>query len=177
MPDVKRVVIVGRGASGKSTLAARLGAVTGLPVVELDSLFWPPDLTPTPHDRWAAVQQVAVRQPVWIMDGDLGPYDVLHVRLQAADTVVMLDFSLLRCSWRAIRRSRERADFWHWLWTYRRRWRPLVVNAIARHAPSADVHILRTPRSVRRFLAHAALEPTASHPPTAPRTSEPDGPR
>jgi hypothetical protein len=26
------------------------------------------------------------------MDGDLGPYDVLDVRLQAADTVAFLDF-------------------------------------------------------------------------------------
>ena len=37
------------------------------------------------------------------MDGDLGPYDVLDVRLQAADTVVFLDFSPLRCAWRALR--------------------------------------------------------------------------
>jgi hypothetical protein len=48
------------------------------------------------------------------MDGDFGPYDVLDVRLQAADTVVFLDFSPARCAWRAVRRSRERADFWWW---------------------------------------------------------------
>ena len=30
------------------------------------------------------------------MDGDLGPYDVLEIRLQAADTVVFLDFSPVR---------------------------------------------------------------------------------
>jgi hypothetical protein len=51
------------------------------------------------------------------MDGDLGPYDLINVRLQAADTVVFLGFSPLRCAWRAIRRSRERADFWRWLLT------------------------------------------------------------
>ena len=36
------------------------------------------------------------------MDGDLGPYDVLDVRLQAADTVVFLDFSPARCAWRVL---------------------------------------------------------------------------
>lgn len=41
----------------------------------------------------------------------LEAHDVLHVRLQAADTI-MVDFSLLRCAWRAMRRSRERADVW-----------------------------------------------------------------
>jgi len=36
---VKRVIVVGPGASGKSTLATRLGQITGLPVIELDKLF------------------------------------------------------------------------------------------------------------------------------------------
>lgn len=164
---MKRVVIVGRGGSGKTTLATRLSALTGLPVIELDSLFWQPGLASTPPHQWAAIQHDAVQQSAWIMDGDLGPYDVLHVRLQAADTVIMLDFSLLRCAWRAVRRSRENAEFWHWLWTYRRRWRPLVMQAIDTYAPSAEVHVLRSPRSVRRFLdRHAPSE--RPQPPTTP---------
>src|SRR5258708_1980678 len=54
----------------------------------------------------------------WIMDGDLGPYDVVEVRLRAADTVTFLDFSFLCCARRAIRRSRERIDFWWWILAY-----------------------------------------------------------
>ena len=103
---MQRVVIVGPGAAGKSALAVSLGEVTGLPVVELDKLFWRAGLAATPPDRWAAIQRELVRHKSWIIDGDLGPYDVLDVRLQAADTVVFLDFSLLRCASRAIRRSR-----------------------------------------------------------------------
>ncbi len=38
LEHLKRVVIVGRGVSGKSALAARLAEITGLPVVELDKL-------------------------------------------------------------------------------------------------------------------------------------------
>jgi adenylate kinase family enzyme len=151
------VVLLGRGASGKSTLARQLGAATGIPVVELDTLFWRPDLTPTAPAEWAAVQQEQlVRRPAWIADGDLGPYDVLDVRLAAADTVVLLDFSLARCAWRAVRRSRERSDFWRWVVGYRRRWRPLVLGRVGAVAPAADLHVLRGPRAVRRFLAGAA---------------------
>jgi hypothetical protein len=83
---VKRVVIVVPGLACKSTLAARLGEIAGLPVVELDELFWRPDLTATPPGRRAAIQR-QLAQKSWIMDGDLGSYDVLEVRLQAADTV------------------------------------------------------------------------------------------
>ncbi len=100
------------------------------------------------------------------MDGDLGPYDVLEVRLQAADTVLFLDFSPLRCAWRAIRRSSERADFWSWLLTYRRRSRPPLRQAIAAHASDADIQVLPNPRAVRRFVAKMASE--ARVPPNGP---------
>jgi adenylate kinase family enzyme len=110
--NVRRVIVAGPGAAGKSTLAVRLGDITGLPVIELDKLFWRTGLAATPPGQWAAIQRELASQESWIMDGDLGPHDVIEVRLKAADTVVFLDFSPLRCAWRAIRRSRERADFW-----------------------------------------------------------------
>jgi adenylate kinase family enzyme len=118
---MRRVVILGRGGAGKSTLARRLGSITGLPVIELDRHFWQPGLAPTPLGRWATIQRELTSNEAWIMDGDLGPYDVVDVRLRAADTVIVLDLSFPRCAWRALRRSRERADFWLWLWSYRLR--------------------------------------------------------
>jgi hypothetical protein len=48
---MKRVAIVGREASGKSTVAVRLGEITRLPVVELDKIFWQPGLVATPRDH------------------------------------------------------------------------------------------------------------------------------
>jgi adenylate kinase family enzyme len=149
---VKRVVILGRGGAGKSTLAGRLGAITGLPVIELDQHFWRPGLEATPPEQWAAVQRDLIRDDAWIMDGDLGPHDVLDVRLAEADTVILLDFSFWRCAWRALRRSRERADFWLWLWSWRRRSRPLLLAAITDHAGKADLYVLRDPHALARFL-------------------------
>jgi adenylate kinase family enzyme len=64
---MKRVVIVGRGASGKSTLAKRLGEITGLPVVELDKIFWRPGLVATPRDEWVAAQELLVAKEEWII--------------------------------------------------------------------------------------------------------------
>lgn len=155
---MKRVVILGPGAAGKSTLDTRLSEITGLPVIELDKLFWRPGLAATPREEWAALQRQLATHESWIMDGDLGPYDVIDIRLKVADTIVFLDFSLVRCAWRAIRRSRERADFWRWLLTYRRRSRPLLRQAIAAHAGDAGIYILTTPRAVRRFTAKIASD-------------------
>ena len=47
---VERVVVFGRGGSGKSTISRRLGDVTGLPVIELDTIYWNENLrTLTPE--------------------------------------------------------------------------------------------------------------------------------
>jgi adenylate kinase family enzyme len=153
MKRMKRVVIVGRGASGKSTLARRLGDITGLPVIELDKIFWQPELIATPRQQWTEMQEQLALGDRWIMEGDLGPYDAVEVRLRAADTIIFLDFSLLRCAWRAIRRSRERADFWRWLLAYRYQSRPNLRSAIANHAPNATLYAFRSPKGLAQFVA------------------------
>jgi len=147
------VVILGRGGAGKSALSRQLGQVSGLPVVELDTLFWQPGPTAADPAQWTACQHELVRREAWILDGDLGPYDgALGVRLQAADTVIVLDFSFLRCAWRTVLRGRERADYWRWVWTYRRQGLPKVMRAIRQDAPRARLYVLRNPRAVRRFM-------------------------
>ena len=67
--------------------------------------------------------------------------------------MVVLDFPFALCALRALRRSREHADFWRWLWHYRRRSLPPVMSAIATHAPNADVHVFRSSNAVKQFLA------------------------
>jgi adenylate kinase family enzyme len=151
--DVQRVVILGRGGSGKSTLAVTLREITGLPVIELDKIFWRQGLAATPREEWLEMQQKLVEEERWIIDGDLGPYDAVEIRLRAADTIILLDFSLARCAWRTRRRGRERADFWRWLVAYRWRSRPLLMEAIAKYAPGADVHLVRSPRALTRLVA------------------------
>ena len=151
--ELKRVVVFGRGAAGKSVLARELGAATGLPVVELDKEFWRAELEPLPPGEWARRQAILADRPRWIMDGDLGPYDAVEPRLRRADTVVVLDLPLWLCAWRARRRGPERRDFWEWTIGWRRHSRPGLLRAISELAPSSDVVILRDRRSVRRWLA------------------------
>jgi adenylate kinase family enzyme len=149
---MQRVVILGPGAAGKSTFARRLGEITNLPVIELDKLFWQPGSVPTSRDSWVAVQERLADQRQWIMDGDLGPYDAVEARLRRADTVILLDFSLVRCAWHALRRSPERADFWRWLLAYRRKYLPRLLQAIAQHAGTATLLRFRDPRAAERFV-------------------------
>jgi adenylate kinase family enzyme len=149
---VKRVLILGRGGSGKSTLAAKLGEITGLPVIELDKLFWQRGLEPMPRAEWVKTQRRLVEREQWIMDGDLGQYDAVEVRFSAADTIILLDFVLLRCAWQALWRGRERIDFWRWLAAYRKQSLPVLMQAISKFAPHAKLHLIRNPNELRLFI-------------------------
>jgi adenylate kinase family enzyme len=166
MVQMRRVAIMGPGGAGKSTLAREIGARTGLPVVHLDSYFWHAGWVETPREQWRARQEQLFAADEWIADGNYSATN--DVRLRRADTVVLLDLPAWRTVPRALRRSLanygkpvqaagcpERVDprFVWWIVNYRRRSRPKVLAAIAKHAPDADVHILRNPRAVDEFLA------------------------
>jgi len=163
---MQRVVVVGSGGAGKSTFSRRLGALTGLPVVHLDDLYWRPGWEPTPVDEWRAVQARVVTEPRWIVDGNYSA--TLDVRLERADTVVFLDFPralcLSRALWRVARNhgravqaagcpERFDGEFIRWIWSYRTRSRPRVLDAIARHRSHLDLVCLTRPRDARRWLA------------------------
>lgn len=148
---MKRIVILGRGGAGKSTLAGRLGKSLNIPVIELDKHFWKPGLQPTPLAEWESRQQELVNGDQWIIDGDLGKYDILWPRLKAADTVIVLDYSFIRCFNQARKRSSERFDFWWWVFTWRWISRPKVMKAIHEYANQAEIHVVRSPNQLAQI--------------------------
>ena len=152
-----RVVVLGRGGAGMTTAARRLGELLRAPVIELDRLFWSVDLEPTPPARWAEVQVELAAGDWWVMDGDLGPCDVVEPRLARADTVIVLDFNVVRCLWRSVRRSRERLDFWWWVITWRRTAKPRLLAAVAAHARHAQLHVLHHPRQLTQLLTSLGI--------------------
>ncbi len=151
---MKRIIILGRGGSGKSTLAKELSTTLDLPHVELDKHFWQDDLKHPSTKEWTKIQEQLASANEWIMDGDLGPYDELSVRLGYADTVILLDYSFARCMLRAMGRSRERFDFWVWVFNWRRKSKPKILKDIQTYAPKADLHIFRSPKELDRFIGN-----------------------
>ncbi len=149
---MQRMLVLGRGGSGKTTFARRLSSISGLPHIELDSHFWQPDLVPPSPESWSARQEQLMEDASWILDGDLGPYDVLAPRLRAADTIFLLDFPLWRCVWRSLGRGPERRDYWKWVLLYRRRDVPRIRRHIASEAPNVDLRVLRRPKDVSSAL-------------------------
>jgi len=167
---VHRVVIVGSGGAGKSTLAARLADVTGLPVIHLDREFWRPGWVRTPNAEWDARVEELLAGDAWILDGNYSR--TMERRFAAADTIVLLDLPTHVCLWRALRRSvlgrrRRRADladgcseridleFLRWIWRFRRQQLPEIMRRIAALDGRQHVAVLRSDADVRAFVASA----------------------
>ncbi|MDR2566510.1 MAG: hypothetical protein LBC97_10770 [Bifidobacteriaceae bacterium] len=128
-------------------------------MIELDKLFWGPDLQPTPPGEWQAIQRDAAAGPCWVIDGDLGPRDShLVERLAAADAIVILEHSLLVCVWRAVRRSRENREFWRRVLGYRSYSLPAIRAAITSAGRGDAARWLRNPADAERFLATTGAE-------------------
>jgi adenylate kinase family enzyme len=180
-PTPRRIVIIGPGGAGKSTLARRIGARLGLPVIHLDAMHWRAGWIEPPVDEWhRTVTELAARDR-WVMDGNYG--GTMEPRLAACDTVVFLDMPRLLCLWRvlgrAIRyRGRTRPDmapgcpeqvnweFVRWIWTFPARRRPGILRRLDTVRATKRVEILRSRRAVEAFVAGL---PNAAH--SAPRPS------
>src|SRR5260221_12637075 len=49
---LKRVLVIGAGGSGKTTVARRLAERTGLPLIHLDALYWRARGQPAAAEEW-----------------------------------------------------------------------------------------------------------------------------
>jgi adenylate kinase family enzyme len=167
---MRRVLVIGSGGSGKTTLARRLAHRTGIPVIHLDSHYWRPGWESTPPDQWKAKVQELLARDAWIMDGNYG--GTLESRLLACDTVVFLDLPRLLCLWRVLGRrlralggirpelpagcpERLSWEFLAWIWTYPARRRGAILRRLAELGREKRVIILRSRAEVEAFLAGA----------------------
>jgi adenylate kinase family enzyme len=167
---MRKVLVIGSGGAGKSTLARQIAERTKLPLVHLDQLYWHSGWRPTGDGEWDAVIESLLRQDAWVMDGNYGR--TLARRLAACDTVVFLDRSRWVCLWRVVRRwlrfaGRDRPDMpagcperlsWEfvvWIWQYPRRRRPGILGRL-NSLSDKRVEILSDQPAIDRFMARLA---------------------
>ena len=164
---MERVMIIGCGGAGKSTLARKLGEKTGLPVVHLDQIWWEPG-------NWQHIEREEFDERLaremeksrWILDGNFNR--TIEARLEACDTVIYLDYPRLVCmkNWigRVIKNwGRHRADMaegcseWFdpdmakWIWNFNKKNRKRYYELLST-AKDKRIVILKSRRQAERFL-------------------------
>ena len=168
---MKRVLVIGSGGSGKSTVAAQLGELLNLEVHHLDKLYWSPGWVKPEPDEWTRIVTELINRDSWIIDGNYS--GTLELRLRKADAIVFLDLSRVLCLWRIVKRffiyrkgnrpdvaegCREKLDleFVSWVWNYHRRSRPKVIRLLREHAGEKQIFRLRSRNEVKEFLRQFA---------------------
>ena len=87
---MQRVLVIGSPGAGKSILAAKLSAVTGLPLIHLDQQYWLPGWVEPDEAAWQVRLREIIAGDRWIIDGNYG--GSMTLRLTRADTVIYLDY-------------------------------------------------------------------------------------
>ena len=165
----RRVVVTGLAGSGKSTFSLAVAARTGLPVIHLDLSFWKPGWVAPSETEWRETQRGVLAGDAWIADGNY--HETLDLRLERADTVVVLDMPWWRCSGRAFLRGfrmpnelPEGCDYPRWMrlrdewrlavriWRQRRSEPEREREIISEHGLHAARYVLRSKRAVSDFL-------------------------
>ena len=156
---MKRVLIIGCGGAGKSTLAVALSEVLDLPVCHLDTLFWKPGWIPSETGEFEDRLKIVLNEDAWIMDGNY--VGSLPMRVNFADTIIFLDLPTITCLVAVIRRAwqyrgRNRPDmtegnaerinleFLSWILSYRRSVRPGIMALLEQLDESKSVIVLKS---------------------------------
>src|SRR4051812_4422674 len=100
---MKRVAVFGNAGGGKSTLARRLSATTGLPLYVIDKLQFKEGGAAVPRDDYLQRHRDLLAQEIWIIDG-YGDAETVWERCSVADTLIHVDLPLPIHYWRVTKR-------------------------------------------------------------------------
>lgn len=163
---MQRIIIIGCGGAGKSTLARQLGEKLNIPVVHLDKLWWNPGWIEKSQEEFDELHRQELSKEKWIMDGNFNR--TMPERIARCDTIIYLDFSRMACIRGVVKRvlttygtvrpdmgegCPERIDFefLKWVWNYNRDKRERNYRLL-NEATLAQTIVLKNRRMVTRFL-------------------------
>ncbi len=162
---MERVLIIGCGGAGKSTLARQMGEKLNIPVVHLDKLFWKPGWVERTAEEFDALLAPELEKEKWIMDGNFGR--TLPWRMKHCDTMIYLDFGRFACLWGVLKRElsshgkvrpdmgegcpeRVDRDFLKWVWNFNKDKRETFYRYL-NEAENIETIVLKNRRAVKKF--------------------------
>ena len=163
---MERIIIIGCGGAGKSTLARKLGEVLDLPVVHLDKLFWKPNWVEKSNEEFDALLAQELAKDRWIMDGNFNR--TMPERIKRCDTIIYLDFSRVVCLLGVLKRvittygkvrpdmgegcpERFDMDFLKWVWNFNKNKRESYYKML-NGVENVETIVLKNRRAVKKFL-------------------------
>ncbi|MEK7725189.1 MAG: DNA topology modulation protein [Acidobacteriota bacterium] len=166
---MKRIVIIGPGGAGKSTLAKQIGEIFNIEVLHLDKLYWQSGWVEPSADEWGKKVEELLKANSWVMDGNFG--GTMEMRLKACDTAIFMDFPPAICLYRVLKRrlkyrntnrpdmtegcnEKVDLDFLGWIWNYRKVKKPKVEKILQKFERNKKIIRLKSPKDVEKFISN-----------------------
>ncbi|MBT2638920.1 MULTISPECIES: DNA topology modulation protein [unclassified Bacillus (in: firmicutes)] len=171
---MEKVIIIGCGGAGKSTLSRKLGEIRNIKVYHLDALYWKPGWEMTAKNEWETLIKQVIEKDSWIMDGNYG--STIDMRAQAADTIIFLDYSAPRCLYGVFKRrimyhGRTRPDmnegcperldwdFIKWVAKYKREKAPGIIAKLEEFKlQGKEIYHFTNPRETNKFIEEQSIK-------------------
>lgn len=100
---MKKIVIIGNGGTGKSTLGSELSKALKIKVYHLDKMTYKPGWIRIDETDFKKDLDKIISSEEWIIEG-WSYHSTLNQRLEAADTIIYLRFPVYVCYWYAFLR-------------------------------------------------------------------------
>ncbi len=170
---MNRIMIIGPGGAGKSTLARTIGEQLNLPVFHLDAHMWQPNWVMTPRHEQRVIQERLLTADRWVIDGNYS--STMDLRIAKADTIIFLDINHRIALYQAVKRymmyrnqvrpdmgvgCHEKIDweFIRWIWNYPKNQRPKVMSLLGNVSPGKEIIFLKSPKQIEQFVQNGLNE-------------------
>lgn len=173
---MNKVMIIGNGGGGKTTLAYQVAEQYQLPLTEIDTLQFQPGWTRTAEQTLRHAIQAAHATDRWLIDG-FGPWDQIEERARLADTIIFIDHPIWVHFWWACERQIAAArgeprfggppgcdlrdvtkQMFETLWLVHEQLRPKLVALVELHQGQKTVIWIHSPEELDRFVANLLQE-------------------
>ncbi|MFV0557880.1 MAG: DNA topology modulation protein [Enterococcus sp.] len=164
---MKRIILLGSGGAGKSTLARKLGEKLAIHVFHLDQFFWQANWVLRNEEAQITIHEKVLQADTWIIDGNYSA--TLRRRIEAADTIIFIDRNRWVCIYQVLKRSwhyrgtarpdmqaecREHFDwdFIKWLWCFPKNSKPPIEQALKQLPHSKQLIVLKNKKQIEAFV-------------------------
>ena len=165
---MKKVLVLGCCGAGKSTFSKKLHSILKLKLIHLDKYYHKPNWLEPEKEEWEKVLKQILRRKSFIMDGTY--VESLDERIKKSDTIIYLDYSLIKCFFRVIKRvlidfGKKRSDMapgckeefdLEFLWfvlTFNNKFRKEIIQKLNSVKNKKNVSIFKTDKHADKFLA------------------------